>query len=55
MAIRNDICVTMDIERLKKITKFELVALPEKHYKHPENIILDPDFVKLKEYYKIED
>lgn len=55
LAIRNDICVTMDIERLKKITKFELVALPEKHYKHPENIILDPDFVKLKEYYKIGD
>ena len=55
LAIRNDICVTMDIERLKKITKFELVALPEKHYKHPENIIFDPDFVKLKEYYKIED
>ena len=55
LAIRDDICVTMDIERLKKITKFELVALPEKHYKHPENIIFDPDFVKLKEYYKIED
>ena len=53
LAIRNDICVTMDIERLKKITKFELVALPEKHYKHPENIIIDPDFVKLKEYYEI--
>lgn len=49
LAIRNDICVTMDIERLKKITKFELVALPEEHYKHPENIILDQDFVKLKE------
>ena len=55
LAIRNDICVTMDIERLKKITKFELVALPEKHYKHPENIIFDPDFVKLKEYYEIDD
>lgn len=49
LAIRNDICVTMDIERLKKITKFELVALPEEHYKHPENIIFDQDFVKLKE------
>lgn len=55
LAMRNVICVTMDIERLKNITKFELVALPEKHYKHPENIILDPDVVKLKEYKKIGD
>lgn len=44
----------MDIERLKRINKFELKPLPEKYYYYPGDMIFDSSFVPLKKITTIE-
>ena len=39
-----DFSLTFDIERLTKISKFEIKRLPEKYYDHPGTIILEDSY-----------